>query len=265
MRHLSPPVTLARAVALGAFAALAATPAFAQQEEDPSPQEEQQTREAERQEQGESLMAVAENRSEISLFVQAVKRAGLQNELEQRGPYTVFAPTDDALREHFGQEEIDRLLGSSPSDDAGQQDERELLRLVRSHIVTGEWPSDELQNVRTLQDVLGGEVAVTSARGQERRTTGAEEGEPEREDQAEDPPSRERETLDRSSDPDLRFGEAGVVETDLRASNGVIHLVDSVVETSAAPGQGETGDDDRPQRPQQERDTARSDTVESGG
>lgn len=308
---------LAGALALAVSAALAAAPAAAQQEQEQPPQERQDMQEA-AQQQGQSLMAMAEERSELSLFAAAVKRAGLENELNQNGPYTIFAPNDEAFRSHFDQQEIDRLTGDaqtpgagqqgeqaregqadrgqrqeqtgeedaqrrqqegqeSPQQQAGdqptQQDRQQLLELVRSHIVSGEWTSQQLREVGGLQDVLGRRVAV-SGQGQqaERRTTGAEgredtaePGQQQERTEQQDPQeqSAERETMARGSEADLQFGDAGVVETDIRASNGVLHVVDAVVQTSG-PAQQPQQDTERERRPEQQRDSATEDTTGTG-
>lgn len=314
---------LAGALALAVSAALVAAPATAQQEDPESPQQREGMQETARQQQGQGLMSTAQERSELSLFVAAVQQAGLEQELEQNGPYTVFAPSDEALRNHLDDQQLQRLTGESSAARTGQQGERgaqeqqrdrgqqqedqqrtdrerpgqqqetqqrdmgdqptqqdrqELVELVRSHIVTGEWTTQQLSQVRGLQDVLGRRVAVSGGAGQgqqqgqgaERRTTGAE-GQQDTADQQQDrtreqqqQQGAERETMARGTGAEISFGDAGVTEADIRASNGVLHVVDAVVQTSGPAQQGQQQDTEGQRRPGQQQDSAPSDTTGDG-
>lgn len=309
---------LAGALALAVSAALVAAPAAAQQEDQESPQQREGMQETARQQQGQGLMSAAQERSELSLFVAAVQEAGLEQELEQNGPYTVFAPSNEALRNQLDDQQLQRLTGESSAagqqgaregqadrgqqqdqqqadrqqrsgqqqdtqqqgmgDQPTQQDRQQLIELVRSHIVTGEWNTQQLSQVSGLQDVLGRRVAVSGGTGQgqgaERRTTGAE-GQQDTADRQQQDRTRqeqqqqqgaERETMARGTGADIRFGDAGVTEADIRASNGVLHIVDGVVQTSGpAQQQGQQQETESQRRPGQQQDSARDDTTGTGG
>lgn len=95
---------------------LTTLPATAQEEEQP-PEDQPQTEEQTDMTGAANLLETAQNQTQLSLFVRAVEQSGLAEELRSKGPYTIFAPTDEAFRSHFSEEEINTLLGEG----AGQQ------------------------------------------------------------------------------------------------------------------------------------------------
>jgi uncharacterized surface protein with fasciclin (FAS1) repeats len=75
-----------------------------------------------------NIVATAQAAPKLKTFSKAIKAAGLESTLEGRGPFTVFAPTDDA----FGKlptGELDALLEP--------QNKSELANLLKHHIVSG--------------------------------------------------------------------------------------------------------------------------------
>lgn len=320
------------ALALPAVLALGAAPGAAQETQEYPPQEDpQETMEQEGQQQeGQDLISVAEEAENLTLFVQAVRSTGLQEALQQEGPFTVFAPTDEAFQQHFSDEELNRLFGPEavqkakegeqrdtypqrddetqprPTDDpmdpqqdpmdpqqqgqegqetgqaqehghAGQQatqeDREELLTVLRTHLVMGEWTVDQLRNRENVQNILGQELAIedgAQAGAQARGET------PVRDDQD----MRGQERAERQDEQDTGFQEAGrelgpeeslriageaeVVRADLRASNGVIHVIDTMLEQAeledleqdeAQPFDQEEQDETWPETDPTERDT----------
>lgn len=230
-RLVGPALALSVAMALGALQASAQESQETQEREE-QPQERQMA-------EGEDLLATAEQTGEISLFVRAVKQAGLAGELRDRGPYTVLAPTDEAFRQRFSEEELNRLLGMGQGVQGGEQGEadearrRELLSLLRAHILTGEWPSDRLGEVQGIQNVLGDRLEVSAevseeARMQEQERTAREEPEEGQEMEPMEPAAR---TV---AGTGLQVGGANVVRADIEAANGVIHLLDTLVEPEPA-------------------------------
>lgn len=215
-----------------------AAPGNAQEEEPRPPEEPREVQERSQPQEGDHLMAVIE--AEAPLFARAVKQAGLARELERNGPYTVFAPTDEV----FGPE-VEGLLDRDPSE--GPPDER-LLRLVRAHIAPGEWTSEELRGARQIENVLGQRVALGGeVQEAERRTMGAEEpGEPR------DPAAREATpgaAAEETGAPFL-YGGARVVRADLTVSNGVLHLVDGVVQPETPESARPEAEEEPPPEPE---------------
>ncbi|NEP10735.1 MAG: fasciclin domain-containing protein [Symploca sp. SIO2C1] len=92
-----------------------------------------------------TLTDVASNNEDLSTLTNAVKSAGLSDTLSNDGPYTVFAPTNDAFNA-LPQQTRDGLL---------KPENRDLLAdTLKNHVVPGNVTSNQLQNgpVRTLNE-----------------------------------------------------------------------------------------------------------------
>ena len=86
------------------------------------------------------VFTVAQSVSDISVFVESVKRVGLDKILDKSGLYTLMAPTDDAFSEYLtthGYQSIDDI------------DTAELKRLVEIHIVLNPWSKDQMRELNT--------------------------------------------------------------------------------------------------------------------
>ncbi len=83
-------------------------------------------------------------------FIRLLKIDGLAETLETQGPYTVFAPIDDAFNE-LPEETLDSLL-------AGEGD---LKRVLSNHLVLGELTADDLQEESLLESQSGGKILVS--------------------------------------------------------------------------------------------------------
>ncbi len=82
--------------------------------------------------------------------------AGLVETLEEPGPYTVFAPTNEAFEALGGT--LDTLL--EPANKA------ELAEVLTYHVVPGELTSSELSDGQKLKTVQGGSLEVKIANGE---------------------------------------------------------------------------------------------------
>ena len=123
---------------------------------------------------------------QLSTLLAAVKAAGLVDTLAGEGPFTVFAPTNDA----FGKIPEETLNGLLADKDA-------LTAVLLRHVVPGA--------ALKARDVPKGTTTVKTAGGEEIDVT------------------RGRYITVKSS-----AGEAGVIAFDVLATNGVVHLVNSV-------------------------------------
>lgn len=70
----------------------------------------------------------------FTIFVEALEREGLMLTLEEEGPYTVFAPTDEAIR------------ARQAEFDAANADDAELTDVLLYHVVRGEVTADQLED-----------------------------------------------------------------------------------------------------------------------
>ena len=96
-----------------------------------------------------SIVDVASGSDSFNTLVQAVQAAGLGDTLSGEGPYTVFAPTDEAFAQ-LPDGALEYLL---------QPENRDLLAQVLSyHVVEGSVTSSQLSTGGV--DTLGGGVAV---------------------------------------------------------------------------------------------------------
>merc|ERR1711997_930646 len=126
------------------------------------------------------------HRHSSALHLAAVKAAGLVDTLASEGPFTVFAPTNEA----FAKVPKDALNGLLADKDA-------LTAVLLRHVVPGA--------ALKAQDVPVGSTDVKTAGGEEITVT------------------RDNYIKVKSS-----AGGAGVVAFDVLATNGVVHLVDTV-------------------------------------
>jgi uncharacterized surface protein with fasciclin (FAS1) repeats len=114
-------------------------------------------------------------------LVRAIEAAGLVETLKGKGPFTVFAPTDEA----FAKLPAGMLEGLL-------KDKQKLASILTYHVVPGKVMSSDVLKLSSAKTVQGGEIRI--------RTEGG-----------------------------VRVNDAKVVKTDIPASNGVIHVIDSVI------------------------------------
>lgn len=131
--------------------------------------------------QDQTIVEVAAGNADFATLVSLVQAAGLAETLSGEGPFTVFAPTNEAFAKLPA--EVVAYLAADPA----------LLASVLSyHVVPGKV---------LAADVVAGEVA--SVEGDNISVT--------------------------VSDAGVKVNSANVVTTDIEASNGVIHVIDSVI------------------------------------
>jgi uncharacterized surface protein with fasciclin (FAS1) repeats len=129
-------------------------------------------------------------------LVAAVKAAGLVDTLNSAGPFTVFAPTDDAFAK-LPAGTVDNLVKPENKD--------ALVKILTYHVVPGKISSKDLMKMikkgggkATLKTVQGEDLTATSSGGHIMLT-------------------------------DAKGGMATVTTADVFQSNGVIHVIDTVL------------------------------------
>jgi uncharacterized surface protein with fasciclin (FAS1) repeats len=128
---------------------------------------------------------------EFSTFSQAIEATDLKDALAGDGPYTVFAPTDDAFAQ-LPEGAVEELMT--------QENRDELEALLRHHVVEGQMLASNAIP-KTIEPMEGGEITATMSEGQLILSG----------DQGDDQSAR--------------------VVGDIPAQNGVIHAIDSVLMT----------------------------------
>jgi uncharacterized surface protein with fasciclin (FAS1) repeats len=127
-----------------------------------------------------NVVETAQAAGSFSSLLGALKAAGLDLALEGAGPFTVFAPSDEA----FAKVPAEALRGllSNPV---------ELAKVLKYHVVSGRLTSAELGPVGSLRTLEGRSLTLDLSQG--------------------------------------KVGGARVVKSDVLCSNGVIHVIDSVL------------------------------------
>lgn len=144
-----------------------------------------------------NIVTVAQGNPDFSTLVAAVTAADLGGTLSGPGPFTVFAPTNAAF-EKVPQATRDQLL--SP---AGKQD---LTNILTYHVVSGETNAAAL--TQAIQAAGAGGAKLTTVNGAQ--LTATLEG-------------------NQVILTDAAGNRSTVTQTDVEASNGVIHVIDTVL------------------------------------
>ena len=129
----------------------------------------------------EDIVAIASK--DCKRLAAAVVAADLVETLQGEGPFTVFAPTDEAFADI--QSDVDELL--EPENKA------ELAKILTYHVVSGAVMAADLEDGQELTTVQGGKLTVSIEDGK------------------------------------VMVGDASVTSADIEASNGVIHVIDTVL------------------------------------
>lgn len=136
--------------------------------------------------------AIADGR--FNTLVAAVTAAGLVDTLKGEGPFTVFAPTDDAFAK-LPAGTIDELLKP--------ENKQALTDILLYHVVPGKVMAADVVGLTSAATALGKDVTIKVDMG------------------------------------NVYINDAQVIITDIETSNGVIHVIDSVIlppaEEAAAP------------------------------
>jgi uncharacterized surface protein with fasciclin (FAS1) repeats len=127
-----------------------------------------------------TITATAQGAKNLSTLTKAVTEAGLADTLAGPGPFTVFAPSDEA----FAKLPAGRL-------DALLKDKEQLRAVLTFHVIPGKVMAADVTNTR-IKTVNGAEASVS-----------------------------------RSGDM-VGFEDGLVVQANVAATNGVIHVIDTV-------------------------------------
>jgi uncharacterized surface protein with fasciclin (FAS1) repeats len=134
---------------------------------------------------------------DLSTLVSVIKAAGLEDMLKGPGPYTLFAPKNDAFGD-LPKGTLENLMKP--------ENKEQLKKLVQFHIVAGTWTTDDLKKkiaegkgVFDITTVEGSKLHIADHNGMH--------------------------LMLRDDDDDMGMFNAW----DLKQSNGVIHIIDNVM------------------------------------
>ena len=115
----------------------------------------------------------------------ALQAAGLVETLKGKGPYTVFAPTDEAFK---------KLPAGTVETLLKPENKAQLAKVLTYHVVAGNVMSGDLKGKTTNAKTVEGSAVRIDASGNT-----------------------------------VKVDDAVVTQADVNASNGVIHVIDSVI------------------------------------
>jgi uncharacterized surface protein with fasciclin (FAS1) repeats len=128
-----------------------------------------------------NIVETAVSAGSFTTLVAAVQAAGLVDVLSGEGPFTVFAPTDEAFAK-LPEGTIDALLA----------DKEKLTAILTYHVVPGAVMAADVVKLSSAETVQGSSLTI-------------------------------------KTDDGVMVDNAKVVTTDIEASNGVIHVIDTVL------------------------------------
>jgi len=143
-----------------------------------------------------NIVALAQSNPQASTLVTAVTAAGLAETLSGAGPFTVFAPSNDAFAK-VDKATLDGLLKPASKD--------KLAGLLKYHVVAGNVKSGDL--AKLIADGNGTATVKTLNGGSLKASMDG----------------------DKIVLTDAKGGKSTVTGADMVASNGTVHLVDTVV------------------------------------
>lgn len=133
---------------------------------------------------GKDIVETAVSAGSFTTLAAALQAAGLVETLQGEGPFTVFAPTDEAFKK-LPAGTVESLLKPENRD--------KLVSILTYHVVGGKVKARDVVKLDSATTVEGSDVAI------------------------------------KVKDGTVYVDEAKVVKTDVMASNGVIHVIDSVI------------------------------------
>ena len=134
--------------------------------------------------QSSDIVSIAVGNDNFSTLVTALQTAGLVETLQGDGPFTVFAPTNEAFAA-LPEGTLESLLMEENRD--------QLIQILTYHVVPGKVMSGDLSDGMMAETVEGSSVEISI------------------------------------SNNGVSVDGASVVTADIEATNGVIHVIDSVI------------------------------------
>lgn len=130
------------------------------------------------------IVDTAVSAGSFNTLVAAVKAAGLVDTLKGDGPFTVFAPTDEAFK---------KLPAGTVEDLLKPENKAKLQAVLTYHVVSGKVMASDVVKLTKATTVQGQDVKI-AVKGDK-----------------------------------VHVNNANVVKTDIGTSNGVIHVIDTVI------------------------------------
>ncbi len=127
------------------------------------------------------ILTTATDAGNFTTLLAAIDKAELKETLSGAGPFTVFAPTDEAFAK-VPKAELDKLL----------KDKKKLAAVLTYHVVAGSVKAADVAGMPTAKTVNGADITINATSG-------------------------------------VKINEATVISADIMTTNGVIHVIDTVL------------------------------------
>ena len=127
------------------------------------------------------ILTTATDAGNFTTLLAAIDKAGLKETLSGPGPFTVFAPTDEAFAK-VPKADLDKLL----------KDKKKLAAVLTYHVVAGSVKAADVAGMPTAKTVNGADITINATSG-------------------------------------VKINDATVISPDIMTTNGVIHVVDTVL------------------------------------
>jgi uncharacterized surface protein with fasciclin (FAS1) repeats len=131
------------------------------------------------------IVETAAANGSFTTLVAAVKAAGLVDTLKGPGPFTVFAPTDEAFK---------KLPAGTVENLLKPENKTQLTKVLTYHVVPGKVMASDVKGKTTTAKTVEGSTVAIDASGSA-----------------------------------VKVDNATVSKADVTASNGVIHVIDTVI------------------------------------
>lgn len=136
----------------------------------------------ENKEPTKDIVTIAVESDKFNTLVKALTETGLVETLKGDGPFTVFAPTDDAFAK-LPEGTVEALL----------KDKETLKSILLFHVVSGSVTSKQVVNLDKAETLAGKNVKV------------------------------------KVNDDKVMINDSQVIAADIMATNGIIHIIDTVL------------------------------------
>lgn len=127
------------------------------------------------------LITTAVEAGQFKTLAKALNKAELVDALQLRGPYTVFAPTDEAFAK-LPPKTLEAIM----------KDKDQLISLLKYHVTKGKLNAQDVVSMQKVDTLHGKTLSVDATKG-------------------------------------VKINNANIVKPNVQASNGVIHVIDSVL------------------------------------
>ena len=133
---------------------------------------------------GKDIVATAVDAGAFKTLAAALKAGDLVGVLQGKGPFTVFAPTDDAFA---------KLPAGTVESLLLPENKQQLIDILLYHVVAGKVMAEDVVTLTEAETVLGQNISIKVENGK------------------------------------VFINDAEVIITDIVTSNGIIHVIDTVL------------------------------------